>query len=71
MNKLVLRKLGNIFYTYSTDLNPSCMKFFLIGLFLALTSQPLFAQKREPVEFGDIPMADLKMMKYSKDTWRQ
>jgi hypothetical protein len=37
------------------------------GLILALTSVTLFAQKA-PIKFGDIPMEDLKMVSYAKDT---
>ena len=44
------------------------MKTFIAGLILALTSQTLFAQKKAPVKFGDIPMEDLKMVSYAKDT---
>ncbi|HEY5917587.1 MAG TPA: DUF3857 domain-containing protein, partial [Chryseolinea sp.] len=44
------------------------MKDVLIGLFLALLSQSLFAQKEDPIEFGHIPMEDLKMLRYSQDT---
>jgi len=44
------------------------MKFFFAGLVLALSSQTLIAQKKAPIKFGDIPMEDLKMVSYPKDT---
>ena len=44
------------------------MKTFIAGLILALTSQSLIAQKKAPVKFGDVPMEDLKMVSYAKDT---
>jgi hypothetical protein len=44
------------------------MKNFLLGLIIALASQSLIAQKIDPITFGDIPMADLKMVSYPKDS---
>jgi hypothetical protein len=43
------------------------MKHLIAGLFLAFTSQTLIAQKA-PIKFGDIPMEDLKMVTYPKDS---
>jgi hypothetical protein len=43
------------------------MKIFIAGLVLALTAQTLFAQKA-PIKFGEIPVEDLKMVSYAKDT---
>jgi len=41
---------------------------FIAGLILALISQTLIAQKKAPIKFGDIPLEDLKMVSYAKDT---
>ena len=43
------------------------MKHLLAGLVLALSSQILIAQKA-PIKFGDIPIEDLKMATYPKDS---
>ena len=43
------------------------MKHLFAGLVLAVTSQTLIAQKA-PIKFGDIPMEDLKMVTYPKDS---
>jgi len=43
------------------------MKTIFVGLLIALAAGKLLAQK-PPVKFGDIPMEDLAMVKYEKDT---
>ena len=44
------------------------MKRFIVGLlFTVLPGQSLFAQKA-PVRFGDVPLIDLKMTRYDKDS---
>lgn len=44
------------------------MKTFMAGLIIALTSLTIYAQKKPPIKFGEIPMEDLKMVSYAKDT---
>ena len=43
------------------------MKHLIAGLVLALISQTLIAQKA-PIKFGEIPLEDLKMTSYDKDS---
>jgi hypothetical protein len=43
------------------------MKHLIAGLVLALISQTLYAQK-SPIKFGEIPLEDLKMTGYDKDS---
>ena len=44
------------------------MKTLIAGVILALTSQTLIAQKKDPIKFGDVPIEDLKMVTYANDT---